>query len=149
MISFDLRCAHDHVFEAWFSNSDAYQEQLQAGELACPICGNTELEKSLMKPNVATGAEHATPVSSAPVTAAVGDSDKAGELMRMARAIREQVEKNFEHVGSEFAEEAKKIHYGETEHRDIYGEMTPDEAVDLRDEGVEFGVLPWPAKEDA
>lgn len=149
MISFDLRCAHDHVFEAWFSNSDAYQEQVQSGELACPICGNTGLEKSLMKPNVATGAEPATPVSSSPVPAAVGDSDKAGELMQMARAIREQVEKNFEHVGSEFAEEAKKIHYGETEHRDIYGEMTPDEAVDLRDEGVEFGVLPWPAKEDA
>ena len=69
--------------------------------------------------------------------------------MRLAHAVRDQVEQNFEHVGTGFAEEAKKIHYGETEHRDIYGEMTPDEAVELRDDGVEFGVLPWPTKEDA
>ena len=149
MISFDLRCANDHVFEAWFANTEAYQEQAKAGELACPICGNAELEKSLMAPNVATSTQEPTPVSSAPMPAAAGASDKGAELMRLARAVREEVEKNFEHVGSEFAEEAKKIHYGESEHRDIYGEMTPDEAVELHEEGVEFGVLPWPSKEDA
>ena len=149
MISFDLRCAHDHVFEAWFSNSDAYEAQVKTGELECPICGSAELEKSLMSTNVSAGADRSQPASTTKLPAAAGGSEKGAELMRLARAVRDQVEQNFEHVGTGFAEEAKKIHYGETEHRDIYGEMTPDEAVDLRDDGVEFGVLPWPTKEDA
>ena len=149
MISFDLRCANDHVFEAWFANTKAYQEQVDAGELVCPLCGNAELEKSLMAPNVATGSKQPTQVSSAPMPAATGASDKGAELMRLARAVRAEVEKNFEHVGSDFAEEAKKIYYGESENRDIHGEMTRDEAVELHEEGVEFGVLPWPSKEDA
>ena len=149
MISFDLRCPHDHVFEAWFSNSDAYEEQAKTGELLCPICGSVELEKSLMTPNVSVGVDHASSAPKTQLPAASGGSEKGAELMRRARAVRDQVEQNFEHVGAGFAEEAKKIHFGETEHRDIYGEMSPDEAVDLRDDGVEFGVLPWPTKEDA
>lgn len=149
MISFDLRCPHDHVFEAWFSNSDAYEEQAKTGELLCPICGSVELEKSLMSPNVSVGGDCAPAAPKTQLPAASGGSEKGAELMRLARAVRDQVEQNFEHVGAGFAEEAKKIHFGETEHRDIYGEMTPDEAVDLRDDGVEFGVLPWPTKEDA
>jgi hypothetical protein len=149
MISFDLRCPHDHVFEAWFSNSDAYEEQAKTGGLLCPICGSVELEKSLMSPNVSVGGDHASAAPKTQLPAASGGSEKGAELMRLARAVRGQVEQNFEHVGAGFAEEAKKIHFGETEHRDIYGEMTPDEAVDLRDDGVEFGVLPWPTKEDA
>lgn len=149
MISFDLRCPHDHVFEAWFSNSDAYEEQAKNGELLCPICGSVDLEKSLMSPNVSVGGDRAPAAPKAQLPAASGGSEKGAELMRLARAVRGQVEQNFEHVGAAFAEEAKKIHFGETEHRDIYGEMTPDEAVDLRDDGVEFGVLPWPTKEDA
>ena len=149
MISFDLRCPHDHVFEAWFSNSDAYEEQAKTGGLLCPICGSVELKKSLMSPNVSAGGDHAPAAPKTQLPAASGGSEKGAELMRLARAVRDQVEQNFEHVGEGFAEEAKKIHFGETEHRDIYGEMTPDEAVDLRDDGVEFGVLPWPTKEDA
>ena len=149
MISFDLRCPHDHVFEAWFSNSDAYEEQAKAGELLCPICGSVELEKSLMSPNLSAGGDRAPSAPKTQLPAATGGSEKGAELMRLARAVRDQVEQNFVHVGAGFAEEAKKIHFGETEHRDIYGEMTPDEAVDLRDDGVEFGVLPWPTKEDA
>ena len=149
MISFDLRCPHDHVFEAWFSNSDAYEEQAKTGELLCPICGSVELEKSLMSPNVSAGGDRTPAAPKTQLPAASGGSEKGAELMRLARAVRDQVEQNFEHVGAGFAEEAKKIHFGETEHRDIYGEMTPDEAVDLRDDGVEFGVLPWPTKEDA
>ena len=149
MISFDLRCPHDHVFEAWFSNSDAYEEQAKTGELLCPICGSVELEKSLMSPNLSAGGDRAPSAPKTQLPAATGGSEKGAELMRLARAVRDQVEQDFEHVGAGFAEEAKKIHFGETEHRDIYGEMTPDEAVDLRDDGVEFGVLPWPTKEDA
>ena len=149
MISFDLRCPHGHIFEAWFSNGDLYEEQAKTGELLCPICGSAELEKSLMSPNVSVGGDQALAAPKSQLPAASGGSEKGAELMRLARAVRGQVEQNFEHVGSAFAEEAKKIHYGETEHRDIYGEMTPDEAVDLRDDGVEFGVLPWPSKEDA
>jgi len=112
------------------------------------MCGSTDLEKSLMAPNVAIGSAQSAPASPEHLPAVAGGSGKGAELMRLAKAIRDQVEQNFENVGSEFAEEAKKIHYGETEHRDIYGEMSTEEAVELSDEGVEFGVLPWP-KEDA
>ena len=151
MISFDLRCTNAHVFEAWFSNSEAYQRQVQEGELACPICGDTCLDKALMAPHISTQAPEISKSGSnvAPLPVATGATNRAAELMKMARALREEVEKNFDHVGETFAEEAKKIHYGETDHRNIYGEMTPDEAADLREEGVEFGVLPWPTKEDA
>ncbi|MDA0367110.1 MAG: DUF1178 family protein [Proteobacteria bacterium] len=151
MISFDLRCANAHVFEAWFSNSETYARQAKHGELVCPICGDTDLNKSLMAPNVSLGASRGDSdrPSEVALPVATAATDRAAELMRMARAIREEVEKNFDHVGTAFAEEAKKIHYGETEHRNIFGEMTPDEATDLHEEGVEFGVLPWPAKEDA
>ena len=151
MISFDLRCANAHVFEAWFSNSDAYRQQSQQGELACPICGDTDLDKALMAPNVSTravvGPKPAANVSPSPVATAA--TTRAAELMQMVRALREEVEKNFDNVGDTFAEEAKKIHYGEVDHRNIYGEMTPDESAELHEEGIEFGVLPWPSKEDA
>ncbi|NQV80858.1 MAG: DUF1178 family protein, partial [Alphaproteobacteria bacterium] len=117
MISFDLRCANAHVFEAWFSNSETYERQARKGKLVCPICGDTDLNKSLMTPNVSLGASHGDSGRSGEVAlpVATAATERAAELMRMAREIREEVEKNFDHVGTEFAEEAKKIHYGETE----------------------------------
>ncbi len=149
MISFDLRCSNDHVFEAWFASSDTFDRQSKDGEVVCPVCGDHDLSKALMAPHVATGKNAVPEASEEKVPVASGATDRAAELMKMARALRVEVEKNFDHVGDKFAEEAKKIHYGETEHRNIYGEMTPDEASNLKDEGVEFGVLPWPSKEDA
>jgi hypothetical protein len=150
MISFDLRCKNDHVFETWFANSGAYDSQMASGEVTCPVCGDHHLSKALMAPNVSAGKGRATePQNNLPVAAANSAGERAAEIMRLARALRSEVEKNFDYVGSAFAEEAKKIHYGEVERRDIYGEMTGDEAEALNEEGVEFGVLPWPTKEDA
>jgi len=161
MISFDLRCGNDHVFEAWFANSSAFESQREAGEIACPVCGDHDVAKALMAPNVSTVAAGNTDRAEADdvgetkqpeapsVPAANATNERAAELMEIAKALRAEVEKSFDYVGGEFAEEAKKIHYGEADHRNIYGEMTPDEAVDLKEEGVEFGVLPWPSKGDA
>ncbi len=138
MISFDLKCARDHVFEAWFSDSAGYEEQRAAGDVACPVCGDVEVEKSLMAPNVA---------------AKKGDApagpDEAAAAMQMLYQMRSHVEENCENVGDQFAEEARKIHYGETEKRDIYGRATEDEATALAEEDIEFGVLPWPDAKDA
>lgn len=150
MISFDLRCTNDHVFEAWFANSAAFDQQTDAGDITCPVCGDQHLSKALMAPNVAgKGSPGASHVDDESVPVANGPVDRAEALLQYARALRAEVEKNFDYVGNGFAEEAKKIHYGEVEHRKIYGEMNEEAAEDLRDEGIEFGVLPWPTKDDA
>jgi len=137
MISFDLKCRQDHVFEAWFSDSAGFEEQRAAGDVACPVCGDAEVEKSLMAPN-----------ESAKKGGGSGVPDEAA-AMQMLYQMRSHVEENCENVGTEFAEEARKIHYGETEKRDIYGQATEDEATALAEEDIEFGVLPWPDAKDA
>ena len=157
MIVFDVKCSKDHVFEGWFSSSAGFAEQVAAGEVACPICGDLGIEKALMAPNVATtkstakGVTPAQAPTSAPVPAPVSAPDtvtlaqqkeQAGQVMAMMRAMREHVEQNFDHVGPKFADEAKKIHYGEAEKRNIYGQATRAEAEELLEEGIEFGPLP-------
>ncbi len=137
MISFDLKCRQDHVFEAWFSDSAGFEEQRAAGDVACPVCGDADVEKSLMAPNVSARKGGGSTVP-----------DEAA-AMQMLYQMRSHVEENCENVGTEFAEEARKIHYGETEKRDIYGQATPDKATALAEEDIEFGVLPWPDAKDA
>jgi len=138
MIVFDLRCAKDHVFEAWFSDSAGFEAQRDAGDVVCPVCGNTKVEKSLMSPNVPAKA------SSGPT-----DLETAQAAAKVLYQMRNHVEENCDYVGDKFAEEARKIHYGETETRDIYGEATPEEATELKEEDIDFGILPWPDREDA
>ncbi len=139
MIVFDLKCAKDHVFEAWFSDSAGFEAQRDAGDVVCPVCGNTKVEKSLMSPNVPAKARNAGPSS----------TEAAQAAAQMLYQMRDHVEKNSDYVGDKFAEEARKIHYGETKKRDIYGEATPEEATELREEDIDFGVLPWPDRKDA
>jgi hypothetical protein len=170
MIVFELKCARDHGFESWFADSATFERLRAAGEIACPACGDTGVTKALMTPNVRTGkaprpastespveADSAAPSSTVPAAAPepqtavamMGGLEKAVEVIQVLRTMRDQVEKNCDYVGPKFAEEARKIHYGEIEHHNIYGETTSDEARDLKEEGVEFGVLPWPNREDA
>jgi hypothetical protein len=143
MIVFDLKCPKDHVFEGWFADSEAFDQQVEAGEVACPVCGSVKIAKALMAPNVATRSSAAKGAESASGTVSLAKhKEEAGKVMAMMRAVKDHVEKNFDDVGTKFADEARKIHYGETEKRNIYGKATREDAKSLREEGVEFGELP-------
>jgi hypothetical protein len=153
MILYDLKCHQDHVFEAWFSDSAGFAAQAAGGEVVCPVCGSKKIGKALMAPNVNKGRSRAAGLPPESREVAVADSQaatqKAAELRRMLRGLRQHVEQNCDYVGPEFAEEARKIHYGEAEVRAIYGETTDEEAEALSEEGVPFSRIPWLPKENA
>jgi hypothetical protein len=136
MIRFSLRCASGHEFEAWFRSGEGYEAQQQAAEIACPECGGTQVEKALMAPSIGRSREAGPPVSPAQLRAALVE-------------MRRQVETNCDYVGPQFAEEARKIHYGEVDAHGIYGEATDAESRELADEGIKFGRIPWIAPPDA
>lgn len=136
MIRFSLRCASGHEFEAWFRNGEGYETQQQASEIACPECGNVQVEKALMAPNIGRSREPGAAISPAQLRAALIE-------------LRQQVETHCDYVGPQFAEEARRIHYGETDPRGIYGEATADESRELAEEGIQVGRIPWIAPTDA
>jgi hypothetical protein len=153
MIRYALKCEHDHVFESWFQNSTAYDKQSKRGLVACPLCGSAKVEKAIMAPRLARAdvAEPPPPVPTAPAatppaptakTPVAIMSSQERELRQKLKELRDHVTKNANYVGPRFPEEARKIHYGETEHRSIYGEASPDEAKQLHEEGIEFHPLP-------
>jgi hypothetical protein len=142
MIVYNLNCRKGHDFEAWFRDSVAYDEQRAAGEVVCPVCGSRRVEKALMAPRVAKGRGRDDQPKSPP-------DPKVEALRRQLGELRRQVEENFDYVGDKFAEEARKIHYGETDPHDIYGQTSDDEAEALSDEGVAFGRLPWLPRHDS
>lgn len=172
MILFDLRCTEGHCFEAWFKNSDSFDNQCRTGEIACPYCGTSEVRKALMAPTVRTraavpeqaGAEsntapvpvtHRTPTSAESNQAAPSArtatpvEPKLAAMLQTLRAMQRHIVQHYEHVGPAFAEEARKIHYGERDKCDIYGEASAKEAEALRDEGIEIAVIPWLPEPDA
>ena len=169
MILYDLRCRRGHVFEAWFRDSAAYDDQVEAGEVACPTCGSKKVEKAPMAPRLAKGgaetgeAQRAEAQTAEAQTAeartaetehaeaetAKVETAKAAEAMRALRGLRRKVEDNFDYVGPQFAEEARKIHYGEADAHNIYGETSDEEAKELRDEGVAFTRIPWAPRQDS
>lgn len=137
MISFSLLCSNGHEFEGWFSSSSDYDSQRERGLVECPICGDQSIEKALMAPSVSTsrGRENEHPVP-------VAMNSEQQKMMTKIRELSRQLRQGAENVGDKFAEEARKIHYGETEARGIYGKATPVEAKGLAEEGVEFIPLP-------
>jgi len=165
MIVFDLRCPKSHVFEGWFRDSAAFEAQTAAGDLACPVCGSHDIVKALMAPNIpaksnsrrapapiALTEESASEVmaTTPAMTPGEGPSPEVfAAAMKALRALHQDIEKNCDYFGENFAEEARKIHYGETDPRGIYGEATPDEARELREEGIDVMALPRPPREDA
>ncbi|MBN7757703.1 DUF1178 family protein [Nitratireductor aquimarinus] len=134
MISFNLICEHDHAFEAWFRNNADFDEQKKRDLVSCPQCGSTKVEKALMAPAVSTGKKRDQ------IALAMGEKQK--QALAQLKELSKKVRENADYVGDKFAEEARKIHFGETEARGIYGEATTDEAKALVDEGVEFLPLP-------
>lgn len=134
MIKYALECGHGHQFEGWFSDSADFDQQQDAGLLTCPSCGAHDIEKALMAPAISTSRRReAAAKRFKEVKAAVEES---------AKRARDYVEKNFEHVGKNFPEEARKIHYGEADERAIYGDATPKEAKELSDEGIAIAQVP-------
>jgi len=132
MISFNLRCSKDHEFEGWFRDSATFEKDLKKRRIDCPICGDAKLERALSAPNIATSARRAS-----------AKAEQAVQMREQLRAFRRHVEKSSENVGERFAEEARKIHYGEAATRSIYGKTSLDEARELHDEGVPVAPIPW------
>ena len=136
MILYCLKCSNGHTFEAWFRDSATYDRQSGAGKVDCPFCGDSRVNKAPMAPHLGkhggrgeTAEERATVV--------------ARQILQAVGQLRNQVEENCDYVGDKFAEEARRIHYGETEARGIYGEATDEEASELEDEGIEYERVPW------
>jgi hypothetical protein len=155
MIRYSLVCERKHDFEIWFKNSADYDKQAKRGLVTCPACGSGEVEKALMAPALGRGTKkdvqvpmaEATPTTEAPVpaenkTPVAMISPQEQEFRAKLKELRDHLTKNADNVGAKFPEEARKMHYGESEHRSIYGEASPQEAKELLDEGVELHPLP-------
>lgn len=139
MIVFDLKCRNDHQFQGWFKNGDAFDAQSAAGEVSCPLCGDTKVEKAPMAPRLVKSRGDAVERR----------AQVMAEVKRALGELRSQVEEKCDYVGDKFPEEARKIHYGETEARGIYGEATKEEADALEDEGIEVASIPWLPRTDS
>ncbi|MFD0849125.1 DUF1178 family protein [Sphingosinicella xenopeptidilytica] len=144
MIVFDLKCGEAHVFEAWFGSSIDYETQKERGLLACPLCGNAEITKAVMAP--AVPAKGNTRADAPPVPVAGGDYARIKQMLGALADLQKSMIESSEYVGGRFAEEARAIHYGETDARGIYGETSADEAAQLRDEGIEAMPLLFPTR---
>ena len=145
MIKFNLKCDQNHIFEAWFKNSAAYDAQVEKSVIACSVCGSSTIEKALMVPSLPKKANR----QSQTTTIQTNDSQQAELALKALKELKKTVESNCDYVGTEFAEEARKIHYGKTEKRGIYGEATETERTELADEGVEIAAIPWLPSSDA
>ena len=162
MIRYALACAEGHEFESWFANSSAFDKQNKRGLVTCPVCGSAKVEKAIMAPRLARAdSEEAAPpmpqppsmpASPQPVpalpplppgkSAVAMTPPQERELRQKLKELRDHVTKNAQYVGQRFPEEARKMHYGEIEHRSIYGEASPEDAKALHEEGIEFHPLP-------
>ena len=159
MIRYALACAQGHAFESWFQDSAAYDKQRKRGLVSCPVCGDTQVDKAIMSPRLsgankrgqaaAPPAEAPAPAGDAPVAAREDAkapvaimSPQEREFRQKLKELRQHLTKNADYVGQKFPEEARKMHYGDIDHRSIYGEASPKDAKELHEEGIEFHPLP-------
>jgi len=142
MILFELKCAKDHQFEGWFPSGAAYEAQLAKRELSCPLCGDRKIDKAVMAPRIGKAGEP-TPPEPTPATR------KALNAKAALQELRKKIEANCDYVGPGFAEEARRIHYGEAEERGIYGEASDEQAQVLHDEGIAVARVPWVPRNDS
>ena len=127
MIAFDLICSNGHLFECWFKDSASFEEQKSSGMIDCPICNDNQVEKAF---------------SSFAIKKNGNKKKRSGDPYQALQQVQEYLDKHFEDVGAEFYKEALKIHYGETEKRNIKGTATTEEEVILKEEGVQFLKIP-------
>ena len=137
MIVFNLKCDESHEFEGWFASGAAFDEQAASGKLVCPVCGSHGIEKGIMAPAVSGTKKAAL------------STDELKKMRQYMTGVRKYVKEHAQYVGPKFPEEARKIHYGETEERQIYGEATLQEAKELIEEGVDVAPLPPDLDEEA
>ena len=139
MIVFDLSCANQHRFEGWFGSSEDFERQLGQRLLACPLCGNAEVARLPNAAHIKSAGKERPARTGSPTPVPQQYANLGGELL--AKVV-EQIISQTEDVGTAFPEEARKMHYGDIEHRSIYGEASPDQAKELHEEGIEFHPLP-------
>ena len=152
MIRYTLVCERQHDFESWFANSAAYDKQVKRGLVACPICGSIKVDKAIMAPRLGRSGKPIDMPQAPPEAPAAAPAEAPAPVAMMSprerefrgklKELRDHLTRNAENVGRKFPEEARKMHYGEIEHRSIYGEASPDQAKDLHEEGIEFHPLP-------
>jgi hypothetical protein len=158
MIRYSLQCEQGHAFESWFQSSSAYESQEKRRLVNCPICGSAKVERAIMAPRIVSSRKRQDRAEAAPAAAPVPSPStevtapaptstpllmaQERELRAKLKELRDHIVKNADNVGERFPNEARKMHYGEIEHRPIYGEASPDEARALIDEGVEVSPLP-------
>lgn len=158
MIHYQLYCGQGHEFDGWFANSTAFEDQLGQGLVACPFCNDTRVQRALMAPAIGrksnrdpeimvapSPTEDALAVPAAPSLPQPVDPQGV-QMAEVLQQIRSEIEKNCDYVGDDFAEEARKIYYGEADARGIYGETSLDEAQELVEEGIAIAPLPWAPK---
>ena len=138
MIRFSLKCSNDHSFESWFQSSEAYEKLVAADLLNCVECGDSQIVKSLMSPKIGISTGHAE--TDTPLTTPTSDVEKT-----LAK-LKNEIEKNSDYVGLNFATEARAMHDGEQPARSIYGEAKPEEAKALIEDGIRVAPLPFMPK---
>ncbi|GIS12092.1 MAG: DUF1178 family protein [Alphaproteobacteria bacterium] len=166
MIKYQLICDKSHEFEGWFGDSAAFESQQESGLLTCPVCGSADVRRALMAPNLASPKTRKTdlaeqqpsaqpepqPQPQAPQQASAAlppaAARKMQELMSEMRALQTKIREECRDVGNDFAEEARKIHYGEVEPEGIYGQATAEEREALDEEGIEIMDMPWLPKDN-
>jgi len=157
MIRYDLRCSQAHEFDGWFQDSAGYDRLAGARLVECPACGDTAVTKRLMAPALRTSPEDRRPPaeSAAPAAAPAAPAPPPAiggrlppQMMAALQRMRAEVEARCDYVGRDFAEEARRIHRGESERTAIYGEATEADAEALQDEGIEVGRIPWVPRAD-
>jgi hypothetical protein len=149
MIRYSLRCDRGHEFESWFQSSAAYEQQEKRKLVNCPACGSVKVDRAIMAPQIVSkkGRDSAAPAPAASTDVPAPASTplmmaQERELRAKLKELRDHIVKNADNVGERFPNEARKMHYGDIEHRPIYGEASPDEARALIEEGVEVSPLP-------
>jgi hypothetical protein len=155
MIHYQLRCDQDHRFDGWYRDSAAFDKLAKADLVECPVCGTSKVTRALMAPaltksrpapNTAVAVPQAIHTEPGPQQAAAGPIP--AQMVALLQRMRAEVEKNCDYVGSGFADEARKMHRGESEFRGIYGEASDSDAEDLREDGIDIARLPWVARAD-
>ncbi len=145
MIRYNLHCDRGHGFESWFQSSSAYDSQVKRKLVTCPQCGSAKVEKAIMAPQIGRKGnqkqEAAAPTHPADNTSLVMAPQEA-ELRAKLKELRDHIVKNADNVGESFPDEARAMHYGDKEHRPIYGEASLEEARSLIDEGIEVAPIP-------
>ncbi len=141
MILYQLKCKKDHEFETWFKDGQTCDRQLARKTVECPVCGNKSVTKALMAPRIGNQEKARDDERKMAVAAAA--------LREQLQEMRTKVEENCDYVGDAFANEARKIHYGESDPRGIYGEASDDDFQELTEEGIDVTRIPWLPRSDA